>query len=94
MWSDFMREAGMEIWLAFSSFEEMEKAHDFPIKGVLTNPTVISVLEMNWKKAVTRMNEIGDLPLGLQVVSTQRNQMIEEINAFNDFRLYPRREIK
>ena len=72
----------MEIWLAFSSFEEMGKAHDYPIKGVLTNPTVISALEMNWKEAVTSMNEIGDLPLGLQVVSTQRNEMIEEINAF------------
>lgn len=73
----------MEIWLAFSSFEEMEKAHEYPIKGVLTNPTVISVLEMNWKEAVTRMNDIGDLPLGLQVVSTKRNEMIEEINTFN-----------
>ena len=73
----------MEIWLAFSSFEEMEKAHEYPIKGVLTNPTVISALEMNWKEAVTRMNEIGDLPLGLQVVSTKRNEMIEEIKTFN-----------
>ena len=73
----------MEIWLAFSSFEEMEKAHEFPIKGVLTNPTVISALEMNWKEAVIRMNEIGDLPLGLQVVSTKRDEMIEEIKTFN-----------
>jgi TalC/MipB family fructose-6-phosphate aldolase len=73
----------MEIWLAFSSFKEMEKAYDYPIKGILTNPTVIGALEMNWKEAVSRMNEIGDLPLGLQVVSTQRNEMIEEIYAFN-----------
>ena len=49
----------MEIWLAFLSFEEMGRAYDYPIKGVLTNPTVINTLEMNWKDAVTRMNEIG-----------------------------------
>ena len=29
------------------------------------------------------MNEIGNLPLGLQVVSTQKDEMIEEIDAFN-----------
>ena len=79
----FARGVEMEIWIAFSSFKEMEKAHDYPIKGILTNPTVISVLEMNWMEAVTKMNEIGDLPLGLQVVSTQKNEMREEINAFN-----------
>jgi len=72
----------MEIWLAFSGFEEMEKAHAYPIKGVLTNPTIVSRAGMGWREAISRMNEIGDLPLGLQVVSTEMDRMLEEVETY------------
>ena len=73
----------MQIWLAFTSFEEMEKAQDYPIRGVLTNPTLVSLPGIHWREAISRMNEIGTLPLGLQVVSTRRETMLEEIRAFH-----------
>jgi TalC/MipB family fructose-6-phosphate aldolase len=73
----------MQIWLAFTGFEEMEKAHAYPIQGVLTNPTLVSKPGIPWREAVSRMNEIGTLPLGLQVVSTRKQTMIEEIKAFH-----------
>jgi transaldolase len=73
----------MQIWLAFTSFEEMEKSHAYPIKGILTNPTLVSMPGIHWREAVSRMNEIGTLPLGLQVVSTRQETMLEEIKAFH-----------
>jgi transaldolase len=73
----------MQLWLAFTSFEEMEKAHSYPIQGVLTNPTLVSMPGIHWREAVSRLNEIGTLPLGLQVISTRKKTMIEEIKAFH-----------
>jgi TalC/MipB family fructose-6-phosphate aldolase len=77
-------EEEMELWLAFTSFEEMKKAHEFPIKGVLTNPTLVSLSKIPYREAISRMNMIGDLPLGLQVVSTDEKSMIEEIKIFHE----------
>jgi transaldolase len=81
----------MELWLAFTDFESMEKAHEYPIKGVLTNPTLISLPKLHWKEAIARLNKIGSLPLGLQVVSTSLEQMIAEIQTFH--RLVDRKEL-
>jgi TalC/MipB family fructose-6-phosphate aldolase len=78
-----MKENGMDIWLAFSSFEEMERAHDYPIRGVLTNPTVLTLPQLPWKETIKRLDEVGTLPLGLQVVSTVEKDMIGEIEAYH-----------
>jgi TalC/MipB family fructose-6-phosphate aldolase len=73
----------MELWLAFTGFEQMEKAHEYPIKGVLTNPTLLSLPKLHWKETVSRLNTFGTLPLGLQVVSTSMEEMIAEIKLYH-----------
>jgi TalC/MipB family fructose-6-phosphate aldolase len=81
----------MEIWLAFTSFDEMEKSHKYPIMGVLTNPTLLTKPKLHWEDVIKRLNSIGKLPLGLQVVSTSEGEMMEEIQAFR--RLVDRKEL-
>jgi TalC/MipB family fructose-6-phosphate aldolase len=74
----------MDLWLAFTSLEEMQKAHDYPIKGVLTNPTLVSLPKRHWKEIIGKMNALGNLPLGLQVVSTEENEMIGEVKTYHE----------
>jgi transaldolase len=61
----------------------MEMANDYPIKGVLTNPTLMSVPKIPWKQTVKKLDMIGTLPLGLQVVSTVEKEMIKEIESYH-----------
>lgn len=81
----------MELWLAFTDFEAMDKAHAYPIKGVLTNPTLLSLPKLPWKTTVSRLNEIGTLPLGLQVLSTTLDGMAAEIKLYH--RLVDRKQL-
>jgi TalC/MipB family fructose-6-phosphate aldolase len=81
----------MDLWLMFTDFEGMEQAHEYPIKGVLTNPTLIALPKLPWKETVSRLNTIGTLPLGLQVVSTSLQEMIAEVKLFHQ--LVDRKEL-
>jgi TalC/MipB family fructose-6-phosphate aldolase len=81
----------MKIWLAFTDFESAEKALAYPIQGILTNPTLISLPELLWRETVKKLNTIGKLPIGLQVVSTNEQEMIEEISEFH--KLIDRKEL-
>ena len=81
----------MDLWLMFTDFEGMEQAHEYPIKGVLTNPTLLALPKLPWKETVSRLNTIGTLPLGLQVVSTSLPEMVVEVKLFHQ--LVDRKEL-
>jgi transaldolase len=78
-----IEESNVELWLAFTSFEEMELSEEYPIRGVLTNPTLMSLPKLPWKETVRKLNSIGTRPLGLQVVSTVEHDMIGEIETYH-----------
>ena len=84
----------MEIWLAFTSFEEMKMSEDYPIKGVLTNPTLMSLPKLPWKEMIRSLDSIGTRPLGLQVVSTDERDMIREIETYHNMVLHKKLIVK
>jgi len=72
----------MEIFLASASPEDIEKAYQLPISGVLTNSSILEKERKSLKDLVAAVDLIGDLPFGLQIASTQEPEMMEEFYLF------------
>ena len=72
----------MELWIATANLENIKKAYRYPIKGVLTNPSIICKENRSWKETVKKMDSFGNLPIGLQVVSTQEKGILKEIREY------------
>jgi transaldolase len=72
----------MKLWIASANAEEINESYSFPIAGVITNPTVIANERKHWHETLAEINEIGNDPIHLQVVSTTEQEMLEEIIAF------------
>jgi len=72
----------MEIFLASANLDEIKKAYSLPIAGVLTNSSIIQKEKMKLTELVKGIDEIGNLPFGLQIAATEEHQMMEETRLF------------
>jgi len=72
----------MEIFLASANLDEIKKAYSLPIAGVLTNSSIIQKEKMKLSELIKGIDEIGNLPFGLQIVATEEHQMMEETRLF------------
>ena len=72
----------MEIYLASANIEEIKKAQTLPVKGALTNPSIVLKEKRNFTDLVTEIDRIGSLPFGLQIASTEKEEMLKEVALF------------
>jgi TalC/MipB family fructose-6-phosphate aldolase len=72
----------MELFLASANPDEIRKAYAFPITGVLTNSTIIEREKLPLSQVVKKVDEIGNLQFGLQISSTEENEMMQEVRLF------------
>ncbi|MFN2280819.1 MAG: fructose-bisphosphate aldolase, partial [Anaerolineales bacterium] len=68
----------MEIYLASANPDEIRKAYQLPIAGVLTNSSIIRKEGRVLTELVEEIDQIGDLPFGLQIAATEEGEMIAE----------------
>jgi len=73
----------MEIYLASANPDEIRKAYALPIAGVLTNSSIIKKENRNFHELVEEIDQIGDLPFGLQIAATEEPKMLEETRLFH-----------
>jgi TalC/MipB family fructose-6-phosphate aldolase len=74
----------MKLWIASANKEELVESFDYPIEGIITNPTVIAKEGKNWREVLRELNELGHLPIHLQIISTEEDKMLEEIKVFKE----------
>jgi transaldolase len=72
----------MEIYLASANPDEIRKAYDLPIAGVLTNSSIIKKEGRVLPELVEEIDQIGDLPFGLQIAATDLDEMMGEARLF------------
>lgn len=72
----------MEIYLASANVDEIKKIQTLPVKGALTNPNIVLKEKRNFADLVTEIDSIGSLPFGLQIASTEKEEMIKEVELF------------
>lgn len=73
----------MEIYLASANPDEIKKAYALPIAGVLTNSSIVKREKRSLPDLVKEIDEIGDLPFGLQIAATEETQMMAEARLFH-----------
>jgi len=77
----------MQIFLASANVDEIKQAYLLPISGVLTNSTILEKEKVPFTTLVKEIDAIGNLQFGLQVVSTEEYQMMQEIMLFRQILL-------
>ena len=73
----------MEIYLASANPDEIKKAYNFPIAGVLTNSSIIKKEQRVFPDLVKEIDQIGNLPFGLQIAATEEAEMMREAQMFH-----------
>ena len=72
----------MEIYLASANPDEIRGAYALPIAGVLTNASIIKKENRVLTELVKEIDQIGDLPFGLQIAATDESEMMAEARLF------------
>lgn len=72
----------MEIYLASANPDEIKQAYELPITGVLTNASIVKKEGRVLPELVKEIDQIGDLPFGLQIAATEVGQMMAEARLF------------
>jgi len=72
----------MKIMLASVDPAEIEKAKDYGIHGIVTNPTVLAMAKRPWREAVREAAQMVGGPFHLQVVSDDRAGIMREAEEF------------
>lgn len=73
----------MEIYLASANPDEIRKAYALPIAGVLTNASIIKKENRALTELIKEIDQIGDLPFGLQIAATDESEMMAEAHLFH-----------
>lgn len=75
----------MKLWIASANKEILKKAYEFPLTGIITNPSVIALEKKPWEETLKDLNDFCDDKIHIQVLSTEEEKIYKEVEAFSKY---------
>jgi TalC/MipB family fructose-6-phosphate aldolase len=73
----------MKLWIASANKEVLEKSYQFPLTGIITNPSVIALEKKPWQETFKDLNEFNQDKIHIQVISTKEEEILREVEEYS-----------
>ncbi len=75
----------MKLWIASANKEILKKSYEFPLTGIITNPSVIAMEDKPWRETLKDLNDFCEDKIHIQVLSTEEEEIYKEVEEFSKY---------